>query len=254
MIDSSVLLRLAEKYETADFLSADPAQFMHRYDRQSEQEIVAFLAANLAFGRRSQILSHVEQILSVMGKSPEEWILDEKYESFFDKGKKSFYRMYTHDSMKIFFATQRKFLLSGGSLGEFFKAQWEKKLESGGKKFLCQLIAENFPSECNLIPHTDSSASKRLNMFLRWMVRDNSPVDMGLWTWFLKKDLLMPLDTHVMQEATKFALIEPGAGGKVRGASMKLCVELTEKMSKVFPGDPVKGDYALFGLGVDGQR
>ena len=188
-IDRRSLISLAQKYETSRFLDSDPSKFMHRYENPVEQEIVAFLAANLAFGQRKQILSHVE-------------------------------------------------------------AQW-KNAKSDGERYLFRVIASNFHSECKLVPHTATSAAKRLNMFLRWMVRDNSPVDLGLWKWFCKTDLLMPLDTHVMQEATKFGFLSQNSKGGVKSANLKTCVELTEKMKKIFPDDPVRADFALFGLGVD---
>ena len=89
-------------------------------------------------------------------------------------------------------------------------------------------------------------------MFLRWMVRDNSPVDLGLWTsWYSKKNLLMPLDVHVMQEATNFGLLEKNSNGNYKSANLKTAIELTQKMNEFFPNDPVRGDFALFGLGVN---
>ena len=245
------LVRLARLYETEACLERDPAQFMHRYGEPREQEVVAVLAANLAFGRRSQILARVSDVLRAMGSSPAEWIARGDYEPFFSRGAESFYRMFSHDTMRLFFDAQRKILGEFGSLGAYFRRMWEDERSRGGTRHLCRLIAAAFPASCSLVPRSDGSASKRLNMFLRWMVRDNSPVDVGLWTWFPKAELLMPLDTHVMQEATRLGLISPGAGGKVRGATMRLCRELTGRMGEIFPGDPVRGDYALFGLGAD---
>ncbi|MBQ3670859.1 MAG: DUF2400 domain-containing protein, partial [Treponema sp.] len=233
-VDVAELVRLAGKYETAEFLRDDPAQFMHRYSDAPSQEVVAFLAANLAFGRRSQILSHVESVLCEMGGSPVDWILSGAYGHFFSQGKKSFYRMFSHDTMRLFFDVQKKILSSSPSLGDFFRRLWEEERMRPTPIPLCQLIASQFPAECGIVPHTRTSGAKRLNMFLRWMVRDNSPVDLGLWTWFSKRDLLMPLDTHVMQEATKLHLIAPGAGGSVRGATMRVCGELTKKMAEIF--------------------
>jgi uncharacterized protein (TIGR02757 family) len=82
-------------------------------------------------------------------------------------------------------------------------------------------------------------------MFLRWMVRDNSPVDLGLWADIIdKRTLIMPLDTHVMQEANRLGLLES------KTASMSTALKLTEKLRSVFPDDPLKGDFALFGIGV----
>ena len=83
-------------------------------------------------------------------------------------------------------------------------------------------------------------------MFLRWMVRRDSPVDLGLWGWADPAELLIPLDVHVMQEAKGLGLIQQGAV-----ASRKTAELLTAALSEVFPGDPCRGDYALFGYGVD---
>lgn len=83
-------------------------------------------------------------------------------------------------------------------------------------------------------------------MFLRWMVRNDSPVDLGIWNDFIdKRTLIIPLDTHVLQEAQKLGLI----GSKT--ASMNVAIKLTEKLKNVFPDDPLKGDFALFGYGVN---
>jgi len=113
------------------------------------------------------------------------------------------------------------------------------------KMRLHTIIADSFPVDCKMISHSKDGAAKKLNMLLRWLVRDNSPVDLGLWTWYDKKNLLIPLDTHVMQVAQSWNLIT----GK--SANLKTAVELSEKMKLVFPSDPTKADFALFGLGVN---
>lgn len=83
-------------------------------------------------------------------------------------------------------------------------------------------------------------------MFLRWMVRDNSPVDLGLWSNLIdKRTLIMPMDTHVIQEACRLGL------STSRTASMSAAVKLTAKMGEIFPDDPLLGDFALFGYGVN---
>ena len=156
--------------------------------------------------------------------------------------------MFSFRTMRIFFDTLRSILQKNESLGGFFKKIYE---DSDKSEHFCRLISSVFPDECTLIPRTKSSAAKRLNMFLRWMVRDSSPVDLGLWTWFDKKNLLMPMDTHVIQESVKFGLLPKSPSGKIPGATMKNAVALTDFMKTVFPDDPVRGDFALFGLGVD---
>jgi uncharacterized protein (TIGR02757 family) len=242
------IIYLANKYETKEFLKKDPSKFMHNYSLERDQEIIAFMSANLAFGRREQILLHIEKILQEMNGSPYDWICFEKYKDFFCAGNKSFYRMYSHNAMCSFFETVRKILLEKESLGEYYKRKWENSKE----KLLCEIISDDFTKECNLISHGKNSASKKINMFLRWMVRDNSPVDLGLWSdWYSKKDLIIPLDTHVLQEATKLSLLELNKSGKIKSSDKKTALELTEKMKEIFPEDPVKSDFALFGLGVD---
>ncbi len=278
------LISLAEKYEKPEFLKKDPSQFMHRYSDPVQQELVAFLAANMAFGQRAQILSHVQEILSAMGTEPSVWVQNEGYRKFFTKGGSSFYRMYTHTDFILFFDVIKNILRNNASLGEYFRSLYLKQntvpmqsVQSGQQRqetgldtvnlspytatiqkeklHLSQLICSCFPKECGLIPHSDTTAAKKLNMFLRWMIRDNSPVDLGLWSsWYSKKDLLMPLDTHVMQQSTNLGILAPSSSGKPKSATIKTCMELTQIMGTVFPGDPVRADYALFGLGVDNSQ
>lgn len=237
------LAELAEKFETKAFLAKDPSKFMHRYADIRDAELVAFIAANMAFGRREQILAHVEEILTAAGKSPSEWLLNAGYEAFFKGGVRSFYRMYSHDDFRIFFDALRVILEGSETLGEFVRARY-----SGG--FLHETVCGIFPENCKLIPHSKTTAAKKVNMLLRWLVRKNSPVDLGLWDWFPQEKLLMPLDTHVMQEATRLGLLEPSASGKPKAANLKTAIELTNAMKEIFPDDPTKADFALFGLGV----
>ncbi|MBQ1671051.1 MAG: TIGR02757 family protein [Treponema sp.] len=257
------MLALADKYENADFIKNDPSQFMHRFSATEDIELVAFLAANLAFGRRDQIISHVQMILDKAGSWPAKWVLDGSYKTFFLESDKSFYRMFSFRTMRIFFDVLSSILKQSSSLGDFFHAEFLKACKdadsfsrkiaraNSGCPLLSKVIASFFPKECSIIPHGESSADKRLQMFLRWMVRDSSPVDMGLWKWYKKTDLLIPLDTHVMQEATRLGFLPPASSGKCRAASLKTAVELTDKMRQYFPEDPVRADFALFGLGVD---
>ncbi len=235
---------LAEKFETADFLQKDPSQFMHRFPGVRNQEAAAFISANLALGRREQILSHISQILDAAGSSPVEWILSGGYKSFFpsspEESEKSFYRMYTNRDMILFFDGLKKIFEASDTLGDFFKKKWKKE---GG--LLHFVIEDAFDENCALIPHTKNSAAKKLNMLLRWLVREDSPVDLGLWTWYSKENLLMPLDVHVMRQANELGLINS------KSANLKTAQNLTEKMKEIFPGDPVRGDYALFGYDIE---
>ena len=113
---------------------------------------------------------------------------------------------------------------------------------------LLRVIADAFP-QCRAVPQKSVSANKRTNMFLRWMVRTNSPVDAGLWTWFSPADLLIPLDTHVLRQAKNFGLISERSA-----ATEKTARELTDVLKRIWPDDPCRGDFALFGPGVSGEN
>lgn len=101
-------------------------------------------------------------------------------------------------------------------------------------------------TNCRLVPKGEESAKKRLCLFLRWMVRDNSPVDLGLWKWFNKADLVIPLDVHVIKISVKLGLLPATSS-----ASLVSALRLTYLMRSLFPSDPARADFALFGLGVD---
>ena len=132
----------------------------------------------------------------------------------------------------------------GRSLGS------EQGTASAGEGFplLADIVAKAFPKSA-IVPKGKSSANKRVHMFLRWMVRQDSQVDLGLWKWADPAGLLIPLDVHVMQEAAKLSLISEKAT-----ASRKTAQLLTSVLNEVFPGDPCRGDFALFGLGVDDSK
>ena len=238
---------LAEQYEKHEFLMDDPSGFMHRYAEKRDVEIVALVAAALAFGKRTEILSHIESFLSFMGQNtPSEWLLSGKYKDAFPDSTKSFYRVFTFRSIRLMCETLANIITKHGSLGDCL----EKEYKCGGctkhPGRLATLLAEHFPDDCSpLIAKCEQSANKRLNLFLRWMVRSNSPVDLGLWTWYPANELIMPLDTHVLAVARQFGLMK-GCGG----ASLKQAIALTDILKTVFPNDPLKGDFALFGYGV----
>ena len=239
---------------------------MHNYKDSVNQELAAFIASSLAFGRREQIIEHVKFILDMAEGNIAQWITSGSYRKVFTEGEKSFYRMYSHNSMIEFFDTLKTMLVSSSSIGEYIRVKWLNACREQvngnvsypsaftGKPLLCFVISSMFDERCALIPHTQTSSCKKVNMFIRWMVRTSSPVDLGLWTWYDRKDLLIPLDTHVMTEASNFNLIPRTSSGKIRSARLKTCMELTDELRKVFPDDPARGDFALFGLGVDDGR
>ena len=250
-----LLVSLADKYEKASFCNEDPSQFLRWYKKSAaaaDIETASFIAAMLAFGSRSQFIPKIKQILQTADKSSgsiTSWLKTGTYKKDFPTGTKKFYRFYSYDDMHTFFAELASLLKQDGSPGKYFKKQWEQIPEENrrprAKLNLSDIIGAAFPKS-RIVPKGRSSANKRTHMFLRWMVRQNSPVDLGLWKWYPQSLLIIPLDVHVMQEAQKLGLIN-----KKATASRKTAEALTAQLEQAFPADPCRGDYALFGLGVN---
>ena len=118
------------------------------------------------------------------------------------------------------------------------------KNQSKNEKFLHNAVSAFF---CNvkIVPQGKSSAKKKLCMFCRWMVRNNSPVDLGLWDFFPKENLIIPLDVHVLEESQNLGLT------KRKSSDFKTACEITEELKLIWSDDPLKGDFALFGRGIE---
>ena len=243
-----LLVSLANKYEVASFCNDDPSQFLCWYKKSTADiEAASFIAAMLAFGSRTQFIPKIKQILEAADKasgSISAWLKTGAYQKDFPKGSKKFYRFYSYDDMQIFFDELAAILTASKTMGEYFKTRWKEASTKQPAPHLSDIIGQSFPKS-RIVPKGRSSANKRIHMFLRWMVRQNSPVDLGLWKWYPQADLLIPLDVHVMQEAQKLGLLPANAT-----ASRKTAITLTKKMEEIFPDDPARADFALFGLGV----
>ena len=239
---AALLHRLADEYETANFLANDPSRFMHEVDGDANREATAFVAASLSFGRRDHFMGKVRWLLDCAENDMERFIRSGAFERFLRPGdSRPFYRFFTCSAMNAFLRRYKALLECKGSLGSHVKAA------AGGDageaiKAICAWFGRDGGG---VVPKDASSACKRVAMFLRWMVRGDSPVDLGLWRGFISPaTLVMPLDTHVMQEAARLGL----CGGKC--SSMAAARRLTAKLAAIFPGDPCRADFALFGLGV----
>ena len=253
----SKLRQLAQKYETASFVDSDPSQFIRWYSRAEDVEPACFIAAMLSFGSRTQFIPKIRRIFEIADKSGgmENWLKSREFEKEFDenspefakKGENlpKFYRFYSFSDMNSLFLELSEILKKHGNFGEFVKKIYEN-LPSDKKTpgVLADIISQAFPKS-KIVPKGKSSANKRIHMFLRWMVRQNSPVDIGLWSWYPLQNLLIPLDVHVMQEGVNLGLLPENAH-----ADRKTALALTKQMAEVFPDDPSRADFALFGLGV----
>lgn len=243
MNNISLLQSLAAKYESSEFIIGDPSWFMHQVEGQLNQETIAFIASSLSYGSRKQFMPKIQFILDSSKGEVYKWIKCGEYNNFIPNNpNECFYRLYSMQTMSLFLQTLQKLFVEYHSLGEYIRHNATDGYSA--INVICEYFSANGIE--GIIPKNTSSACKRICMFLRWMVRDNSPVDLGLWRTFIdKKTLIMPLDTHVIQEAQHLGLI------KTATASMTTARKLTEIMCKVFPDDPLKGDFALFGYGVN---
>lgn len=240
-----LLRSLADKYEVAEFVNGDPSCILKRYKSVRDTEVASFVMALLSFGQREQFLKKADYIFELCAGHPADWFKSGAWQKDFPSGEKKFYRFYSYDDMRKVFGKMQEILETHKTFGDAVRKAYETAVASASSSDLACVIGEMFAG-CAIVPQTKTSANKRVNMFLRWMVRQNSPVDLGLWKWFSPSDLIIPLDTHVLQVAKSLALLPPKATG-----SAKTATALTDALREVFPDDPVRGDFALFGVGVD---
>ncbi len=245
MIDDTLhhdLKRYAAMYETEAFLQGDPSWFMHQVVGTANQEAMAFLASCLSYGSRRQFMPKIQWMLDCAGGEVDAWVREGDFEEDLPSGDKGcFYRLYTVGQMNAFLRAYRQLLQNHGTLGEYVRVRASDGLAAVGA--ICGYFCNAGVS--GIVPKDAQSACKRVCMFLRWMVRNGSPVDLGLWADFIdRRTLIMPLDTHVLAESQRLGLLKCGS------ATMSTARRLTQSMLEVFPEDPLKGDFALFGYGV----
>lgn len=225
----SRLLEWARRYHQAAFIVSDPVQFPHRYFCQEDREISGLLTALLSFGGRRQILKKADELDRMMGHRPLEYMLSQRWaDDFMVSDDRSFYRMVSYSAFRIYFEKLYEVYASG------------RTLETALSDF------EGNPMQklCAFLKVSDKSPQKKVNMFLRWMVRRESDVDFGIWKTMSPSDLVIPLDTHVCRVAFKLGLTDRLA------YSLGNARKITQALAQVFPGDPCLGDFALFGYGV----
>ena len=247
-----LLVTLADRYETASFIEGDPSWFMHQVSDPFDQETTAFLAMCLSYGSRQQFLPKIEQLMNIAQWHPYDWIANGSFDHTIIPSSQCFYRLYSFADIHALLTALHDLFRSYGTLGHFAQIAAEeadkKTEETTDAEAVLTAIATYFRQRGikGLVPMPYTSACKRPCMFLRWMVRDGSPVDLGLWSDFIdKRHLFIPLDTHVIQTANKLHLDI----GKTAG--WRTVVTLTRLMCEAFPNDPARADYALYGFDID---
>lgn len=243
-----LLDREARRINSPDFIDRDPVQFLRRFERLEDIEIASLLCATIAWGNRKMICRNCDRMLSMMENRPYDFVMDGAYEELPDG-----------NIHRTFFAANLRHYLRGlhaiyrrhGSLQEFARSvrvgddefpSW--RLVEAMNAALCEANGGCADSRC-LPGNLSTTALKRVNMALRWLVRDDGIVDMGVWDVIRPSQLFIPLDVHVGNTARDMGLLCR------RSDDRRAVIELTSRLREMRPDDPVWYDYALFGIGVD---
>ena len=233
------LNELVKKYETPDFIKSDPIQFPHKFQDKKDIEISAFISSLFAFGKREMFIKKLDFLFSHCA-TPYELILDYKKYNFDD----FLYRFIkSKDLLELLRILNKLYCIDKSSLAELFSSK--DRLKTVTDYFYSNCNCSDSLGFCFMFARPEKKgAMKRLNMFLRWMVR-KPPVDFGIWDFIKRNELLIPLDTHVARLSREFGLL-----GRKQN-DFRAVLELTEKLKEFDENDPIKYDFALFGLGVN---
>ena len=235
----------ADQYENIHFLEDDPIQFVHRFSKKEDQEIIGFLISTIAWGNRKSILSSGEKLIEIMQNAPHEFVLNYVSTSKFPP---FVHRTFNSTDLDFFFRSLHNLYSKNVTLEDCFKQHSEfhgvkGRIKNFREAFLSATHERR--SEKHISNPLQNSACKRLNMFLRWMVRaNNKGVDLGIWKSISTSELLLPLDVHTSRNARILGLLER------KQDDWKALEELMVQLRKFDSNDPVKYDFALFGLGV----
>ena len=237
----------AAYYEQPHFLEQDPIQIPHLFQKKEDIEISGFLVATIAWGNRQSIIKSGKRILELMDNDPFQFIMEHK-ERDLNSFDSFVHRTFNGTDLRFFIkALQSIYLNNGGLENIFSKAPKSKRLDQNIHEFRnCFFKLEHEKrTEKHIADPLKGSAAKRINMFLRWMVRSNKRgVDFGLWNAITPAQLSCPLDVHSGNVARSLGLLKRNQNDQ------KAVVALDTVLRQLDPLDPVKYDYALFGLGV----
>jgi uncharacterized protein (TIGR02757 family) len=243
----SFLDEKVELYNNPNFIESDPIQIPHLFSQKEDIEIAGFLSATIAWGNRKMIIKNSHKMMDLMGNAPYDFVMShtendlERMESFvhrtfngqdFASFIRSLQHIYkNHNGLEAVFSKNLETESMQKSIHEFKKIFFE--------------IPHPYRTQKHISDPLNGSAAKRINMMLRWFCRkDNKGVDLGIWTSISPASLSCPLDVHSGNVARKLELLLR------KQNDGKALAELDAKLRELDPSDPVKYDFALFGLGV----
>ena len=236
-----------EQYNSPEFIKSDPVQIPHQFSKKEDIEIAGFLTATIAWGNRKSILNNASNLMELLDHSPFDFVMNHSETDLFSL-ENFVHRTFNGTDLRYFVQSLKNIYLEHDGLEAVFTKNAEaKSLQISIHQFK-QLFFE-LPHPLRTQKHVSdplkNSAAKRINMFLRWMIRnDSAGVDFGIWKSLFPAQLSCPLDVHSGNTARKLGLL------KRKQNDGKALVELDYSLRKLDPIDPVKYDFALFGLGV----
>lgn len=232
------LIEWAHRYNVRSFIGNDPVQFVHKFKDTRDIEVAGFLVSWISWGNRKAIINKGKELMDIMQWKPYDFLMYEEHKRFKGRQEK-IYRIFSYDDFYKLCESMRLAYKGYSCIGQKMIMYKNCRYD--------QAIRQMF-GHCNGIPSVFStSAAKRINMFLRWMVRKDE-VDVGIWGDFLNKSkLLIPVDIHVLRMALALRITDQVI------ANEKAMLQITEYFKAVFPDDPCMGDFALFGYGVNNK-
>jgi uncharacterized protein (TIGR02757 family) len=235
------------QYNNPKFIESDPIQIPHQFSIKEDIEITAFLTATIAWGKRQMIIKNSNRMVEIMDNSPYDYVMNHS-ETDLEKTAPFVHRTFNGDDFYFFVKSLQNIYLHHNGLegvfNQFTVDENNKRVIHNFKKVFFEVSHQSRTMK-HVSDPMKGSASKRINMFLRWMVRrDNTGVDFGLWKDIPMSKLSCPLDVHSGNVARKLGLLTR------KQNDWKALEELDTNLRKLDANDPTKYDFALFGLGV----
>ncbi|WP_282122225.1 TIGR02757 family protein [Algibacter mikhailovii] len=236
-----------ESYNNPKFIDSDPIQIPHQFSKKEDIEVSGFLTATISWGNRKSIINNATRLMHLLDNSPFDFVMNHSKNDL-EKLTPFVHRTFNGDDCKCFIASLKHIYKNHNGLEAIFsKHATNDSLQESISKFKSIFFEIDHlkRTQKHVSDPLKNSAAKRINMYLRWMVRnDTTGVDFGIWETLSPSQLSCPLDVHSGNVARKLGLL------KRKQNDAKALFELDSALRKLDPNDPVKYDFALFGLGV----
>lgn len=235
------------QYNTQQFIESDPIQIPHLFTLREDIEIAGFLAATISWGNRKMIIQNANKMMQLLGNAPYDFVMSHS-EPDLERLENFVHRTFNGRDFSTFITGLKNIYQNHGGLEAVFNTHQEsdnlQKSIHELKKIFFEIVHQS-RTQKHLSDPLNNSAAKRINMYLRWMVRqDHAGVDLGIWKSISPSKLSCPLDVHSGNVARKLGLLHR------KQNDAKALSELDLNLRKLDKNDPVKYDFALFGLGV----